>query len=222
MVGPSWASASASPLSTYKFYAGEGGIRTPMFISGPPVATAKISQSLAHVTDITPTLLDIAGVVPPTGQYQGSPVEAIAGRSLLPILAGNATAVRGPQEALGYELSGNLAVFKGTLKLSKNMPPMGDGEWHLYNLATDPGESLDLQKSLPAEFAAMQADYAKYAKDHGVLPIPPGYNPQRQVLINSVLNYWLPAYGGIATLALLVLGALAGAWFWRKRAMRKL
>ena len=68
----------------------------------------------------------------------------------------------------------------------------------------------------------MQADYAKYAKDHGVLPIPPGYNPQRQVLINSVLNYWLPAYGGIATLALLVLGALTGAWFWRKRAMRKL
>jgi arylsulfatase A-like enzyme len=222
VVGPSWASASASPLSTYKFYAGEGGIRTPMFISGPPVATAKISQSLAHVTDITPTLLDIAGVAPPMGQYQGSTVEAIAGRSLLPILAGNATAVRGPQEALGYELSGNLAVFKGTLKLSKNMPPMGDGEWHLYDLATDPGETLDLQKSLPAEFAAMQADYAKYAKDHGVLPIPAGYNPQRQVLINSVLNYWLPAYGGMAALALLVVGALTGAWFWRKRAMRPL
>ena len=222
VVGPGWASASASPLSTYKFYAGEGGIRTPMFISGPPVATAKVSQTLAHVTDITPTLLDIAGVVAPTGRYQGNPVEVIAGRSLLPILAGNATTVRGPHEALGYELSGNLAVFKGTLKLSKNTPPLGDGEWHLYDLATDPGETVDLQKSLPAEFAAMQVDYAQYAKEHGVLPMPAGYSPQRQVLINSVLHYWLPAYGGIAALALLVLGVLTGAWFWRKRALRRL
>lgn len=219
VVGPSWASASASPLSTYKFYAGEGGIRTPMFIAGPQISqAAHISRSLTHVTDIAPTLLDMAGVTAPTGQYQGKPVEAIAGRSLLPLLAGTASVVRGPQEALGYELSGNLAVFKGALKLSKNLPPLGDGQWHLYDLTQDPGETHDLQSALPTEFATMQADYAQYAQAHGVLPMPAGYSPQNQVLINSFWHYWLPAYGSMVAASLVVLiGAIAGLVVWRRR-----
>lgn len=219
VVGPSWASASASPLSTYKFYAGEGGIRTPMFIAGPPVRQgAQISPSLTHVTDIAPTLLDIAGVTAPTGQYQGKPVELIAGHSLMPLLTGSATAVRGPQEPLGYELSGNLAIFKGDLKLSKNLPPVGDGMWHLYDLSKDPGETTDLQATLPAEFAAMQSDYDNYAKSHGVLPMPAGYSPQRQVMMNSFWHYWLPAYGRMVAVSLLgLIGLLAGLLVWRKR-----
>ncbi|MCB2043335.1 MAG: sulfatase-like hydrolase/transferase, partial [Rhodoferax sp.] len=31
--GPGWASASAAPLDTYKFYAGEGGLRVPLIIA---------------------------------------------------------------------------------------------------------------------------------------------------------------------------------------------
>jgi arylsulfatase/uncharacterized sulfatase len=219
VIGPSWASAAASPLSTYKFYAGEGGIRTPMFIAGPPIhQDARISHSLTHVTDIAPTLLDLAGVATPRGQYQGKAVEAIAGRSLMPLLTGQALSVRGPQEPLGYELSGNLAVFKGTLKLSKNLPPLGDGQWHLYDLAKDPGETKDLQSSLPEVFTALQADYARYAEDHGVLPMPAGYSPQRQVMVNSFWNYWLPAYGSMAAVCLIALIAgIAGIRVWRKR-----
>lgn len=219
VVGPSWASASASPLSTYKFYAGEGGIRTPMFIAGPHISgAAQISHSLTHVTDIAPTLLGLAGVATPTGLYQGKTVEPIAGRSLLPLLTGQASAVRGPQEPLGYELSGNLAVFKGTLKLSKNLPPLGDGQWHLYDLAQDPGETTDLQSTMPDVFAAMRADYARYAQEHGVLPMPDGYSPQRQVLINSFRHYWLPAYGPMAAVSGVVLvGAIAGLALWRRR-----
>lgn len=219
VVGPSWASASASPLSTYKFYAGEGGIRTPMFIAGPPVSqVAQISRSLTHVTDIAPTLLDMAGVIAPTGQYQGKPVEVMAGRSLMPLLTGKASAVRGPQEFLGYELSGNLAVFKGTLKLSKNLAPLGDGQWHLYDLAQDPGETTDLQSAMPDVFATLQANYAQYAQEHGVLPMPAGYSPQRQVLINSFRHYWLPAYGRPVAMSLLVLvGVIAALVVWRRR-----
>ena len=223
VVGPGWASASASPLSTYKFYAGEGGIRTPMFISGPHIKeAARISHSLTHVTDIAPTLLGLAGIATPTGLYQGKTVEPIAGRSLLPLLTGQTSAVRGPQEALGYELSGNLAVFKGTLKLSKNLPPLGDGQWHLYDLALDPGETTDLQSAMPDVFAALQANYARYAQEHGVLPMPAGYSPQRQVLINSFWHYWLPTYGRMAAGSGLVLvGVGAGLVLWRRRRRSK-
>ena len=214
IAGPSWASASASPLSTYKFYAGEGGIRTPMFIAGPAVTRARaVNHSLTHVTDITPTLLEIAGIAAPQGQYRGTAVEPIVGRSLLPLLNGGGAQVRGPSDTLGYELSGNLALFKGSLKLTKNLPPVGDGKWHLYDLATDPGESVDLQDRMPQEFAAMQLDYEAYAAAHGVLPMPANYNPQRQALINSIWGYWVPTYRNPT---LLVVAALVAAWLLRR------
>ncbi len=222
VVGPGWASASASPLYTYKFYSGEGGLRTPMFISGvagaPGMNNNRMSNALVHVTDITPTLLQIAQVTVPANSYKGRPVEPVQGHSLLPLLTGTATSVRDAAEPLGYELSGNLALFKGSLKLVKNLPPVGDGQWHLYDLSTDPGETLDLQSTLATEFAAMQTDYASYAEQKGVLPMPDGYSPQRQVLINSVRNYWVPLYGKqVLAAVLLLVAALAGLVLWRRR-----
>ncbi len=204
--GPSWSSASASPLSTFKFYAGEGGIRSPLIISGAVGAAAnQIHAGLAHVTDIVPTLLDLAQVQRPGSTYQGQSIEALIGRSLLPVLANPGARVRGPDDALGYELAGNKALFKGDLKLVLNNPPAGDGQWHLYDLRADPGETKDLQKALPVRFAALQAEYAAWAKANGVLPMPEGYNPVKQVLINSVVNYWFPTYWPHAVAALLVL-----------------
>jgi hypothetical protein len=135
------------------------------------------------------------------------------GRSLVPLLLGQATAVRSASDVLGYELSGNAALFKGTLKLTKNSLPVGDGQWHLYDLEKDPGETHDLSLSMPVEFAAMQADYAAYVAANNVLTMPEGYMPQRQVLINSLLRYFLPTYGPYALLVL-----IAGvAWFWTRR-----
>lgn len=222
IMGPSWASAAASPLSTFKFYAGEGGIRVPLIIAGVPGAPAnQIHHSLAHVNDIVPTLLELARVPPPGPTYRGQPVEPLAGRSLLPALRGEAAAVHPAAHPIGYELSGNQALFKGDLKLVRNLPPMGDGQWHLYNLRLDPGETRDLRDSLPQAFAELQADYAAYAQSHGVLPMPPGYDPVRQVLINSFLNYWIPTYRNTALGTLALVTALLVWWVRRRRQRRQ-
>ncbi len=219
IMGPSWASAAASPLSSYKFYAGEGGIRTPLIISGVAgTQHNQIHHGLTHVNDIVPTLLELAQVPSPGGSYKGQAIEALAGRSLVGALKGGATAIHAPDEAIGYELSGNLALFKGSFKLVRNLPPVGDGALHLYDLARDPGETTDLQAQLPDVFKALQSDYASYVKTHGVLPMPEGYNPARQVAINSLLNYWIPAYrnavlGSLASL----LAALAAIAVVRRR-----
>ena len=216
--GPSWASASASPLYSYKFWSGEGGIRVPMFISGPGVRQGNMVQSaLTHVTDIAPTLLELAHIEAPGASYQGAAVEPLVGHSLLGLLQGSVAAVRGPEQPLGYELSGNAALFKGNLKLVRNMPPMGDGLWHLYDLSTDPGETQDLSAKLPQEFAAMQVDYAHYEKTNQVLPMPEGYTPQKQVFINSVSRYWLPVFGKQAAAVLIGLLALLTWWLVRRR-----
>jgi arylsulfatase/uncharacterized sulfatase len=217
--GPSWASASAAPLNTYKFYAGEGGIREPLIISGLRGGpTNQINTALTHVTDITPTLLDLAQIAPHGDHFEGRQVQPLTGHSLVPILNGRALQVRQPDEPLGYELSGSQALFKGDWKLVKNIPPLGDGQWHLYNLGQDPGETRDLQQDQPDLFRTMQADYDTWSKAHGVLPMPEGYSPVRQVMINTVYNYWWPAYGKqcIGSLVALLL-AIAGGLAWRRK-----
>ncbi len=219
--GPSWSSASASPLSTFKFYAGEGGIRSPLIISGAAVTAGnQIHAGLAHVTDIVPTLLDLAQLPRPGTTYQGQNIEAQTGRSLLPVLANPALRVRHADEPLGYELAGNKALFKGDLKLVLNNPPVGDGQWHLYDLRTDPGETRDLQQALPQPFTAMRADYAAWALANGVLAMPEGYSPVKQVFINSVVNYWLPTYGLQSLAVLLLLLGLPAALLLRARRRR--
>ncbi len=219
--GPSWSSASASPLSTFKFYAGEGGIRSPLIISGAHgTASNQIHAGLTHVTDILPTLLDLAKVPRPGTTYQGQSIEAPIGRSLLPVLADPALRVRTDSEPIGYELAGNKALFKGDLKLVLNTAPIGDGQWHLYDLRLDPGETNDLRQQRPQEFAAMQADYLAWAKEQGVLSMPEGYSPVRQVMINTVFNYWIPTYLTsmiVALAGIVVVGWALIARRWRAR-----
>ena len=66
---------------------------------------------------------------------------------------------------------------------------------------------------------ALQADYRVWARANGVLPVPDGYSPQRQVMINSWYNYWWPTYGAlllvVPLMVLVALGLLVK--FWRLR-----
>lgn len=216
IIGPSWASAAASPLNTYKFWAGEGGIRVPLIVSGiPGVAANSISPAFTHVTDIAPTLLALAGIQQPDGEFEGKPVERMIGQNLLPLLHGQADRVYPADQAVGYELSGNAAVFKGNYKLLRNLPPIGDNQWHLYDLSVDPGEVNDLQQQFPELFQQLQADYANYARDNGVLPMPEGYDPIEQVFINSMVNVYLPQLKRWGIPALLLL--IGGIYMLRRR-----
>jgi arylsulfatase/uncharacterized sulfatase len=220
IIGPNWASAATSPLNSYKFFAGEGGIRVPLIISGvpnmPKSASNRVHPSLTHVNDIVPTLLNLASVQHPGTLYKGQTIYPLTGHSLMPVITGDATRVRRPDEILGYELSGNRALFKGDYKLLSNLAPVGDGQWHLYNILKDPGETQDLQQELPELFLSMQADYAKWAKANGVLDMPSGYDPIQQVIINSLVFVYWPRFKW----HLLVIFSsllLATFWFWRRR-----
>ncbi|HEV7313044.1 arylsulfatase [Sphingopyxis sp.] len=182
-IGPGWASAAASPLSGYKFSATEGGLRVPLIIAWPGNAEVRaggISDGLAHVTDILPTLTELAGVSGHGGSWRGRAVEPVTGRSLVPMLTGAPGSVHGDMP-LGYELSGNAALFRGDYKLVRNLAPTGDGKWRLYDLKTDPGETRDLSGAMPDRFAAMMADYRAYAKANGVLEMPAGYTADEQI-----------------------------------------
>ena len=183
-IGPGWASAATSPLSGYKFSATEGGLRVPLVIAWPgqpQVRAGAIAGGLAHVTDIVPTIAELTGVPLHAGSWQGRAVEPVTGRSLAPMLRGDAASVRGPADALGYELSGNAALFRGDLKLVRNLPPTGDGNWRLFDIRRDPGETRDLAAAMPDQFATMMAAYRAYARANGVLDMPAGYTADKQI-----------------------------------------
>jgi arylsulfatase/uncharacterized sulfatase len=96
------------------------------------------------------------------------------------MLAGGAGSVHG-DAPIGYELSGNAALFRGDYKLVRNLPPTGDGQWRLFDIAGDPGETHDLAAAMPDRFAAMKADYAAFAKTNQVLEMPAGYTADEQI-----------------------------------------
>lgn len=212
-IGPEWAAAAASPGKLFKFYTSQGGLHVPFVISGPGIKAGHRLTATSFVTDVTPTILELAGV----GLQQPSEEVQITGKSLLPALMGASDTVLGPDETVGTEVSGNAALYRGAYKIVRYAPPHGDNEWHLYDLSTDPGETRDLSTEKPELFASMQADYAAYEKRMGVLPLPPGYDVQKQVATNAIKRQ-LQAYWWVLLMAaLIVFGAPVLAWRWFRR-----
>ncbi len=186
-ISPSFASASASPLAYFKFYTGEGGMRVPLVIAGERVARQQeLTRAFAWATDITPTILSLAGVPRPGERYAGRPVQPMTGRDLTPLLSGEVSRVYGPDDAVGYELTGHAALFQGDYKLVVNQPPLGDGQWRLFNIVEDPGETTDLAALHPARFQRMLSRYDGFRRDNGVLPMPAGYSQMKQLVANTL------------------------------------
>ena len=209
-IGRDWAAALAAPSRLFKFYTTEGGLRVPLILSGPGVAPGQRIAAPAFVTDITPTLVDFAQAT------AGPAGVSLDGRSLKPVLTGEAKTVRGADEPVGIEVSGNAALYRGHMKLARVMPPLGDGQWRLFDLETDPAETRDLAKDRPELFQAMLKDYEAYEARVGVAKLPPGYTTQRQLMNNALDRQ----KGSIAVMAggalVLVLGGI-GFLIWRRR-----
>lgn len=185
-VGPEWASVSAAPFHLFKFSAAEGGVRVPMIISGPGIKQRGVVGGRSQVADIAPTLLDIAGV-----SYED---DAFDGRSLKPLLTSDAEEVYGEDDPITIEVSGTVGLYRGKWKLTRTPLPYGDGQWHLYDITNDPGETDDVSAQHPELFEEMQAEYEQYADRVGIYELGPGENAKDQIALNSFkkfsVNYW--------------------------------
>lgn len=207
-IGPGWASAAAAPMSLFKFYASEGGTRVPLIVSGPGVRKAATTHAFSIISDITPTLLDYAGLT-----AAPAPAAPIEGASLRGVLSGVADRAHAPDAPIGMEAAGDSALFKGDLKLTRNAGGLGDPRWRLYDIASDPGETKDLSAVMPGKAAELLADYRAWAARVGVAEIPPGYAPDKEVAKNIFLRiaekFAVPLTAGL----LVVFGLIAfAAW----------
>ena len=162
-------------------------MRVPLIVAGETLPRqGELSHAFSFVTDITPTILSFAGVTPPGERYGGKPVEPIIGRSLAPVLLSESERVYGPEDTVGYELAGHAALFQGDYKIVYNRGPLGDDRWRLFNIVKDPGESSDLAREMPQRFQRMLSAYERYAKANKVLPVPPGYDHRKQLVLNTL------------------------------------
>jgi len=168
--GAGWAQASSTPFRLFKGFIAEGGIRSPLVISGPGVTYAgETVHAAAHVMDIAPMLLHIAGTDYPSS-YDGKSVVPMRGKSMFSLLNQRNAVVREPAEPLAWEFLNWRAVRMGNFKATWISRPFGESDWQLFDLATDPGESSDLSKQQPAVTQQLISAWEKYAKEVGVVP----------------------------------------------------
>lgn len=170
--GMGFGAASAGPLDLFKMTVGEGGIRSPLIISGPQIKGGQKTQAFSYVWDIMPTILDYTGVNHPQ-EYKGAKVEPMRGKSLKAVLNGSAQTVYQQNEFIGGEMQNGKWMRQGNLKAVSVAAPYGSGTWHLYDVVKDPGETNDLAAAQPDKLKELQVAWDKYAKEVGVVLMKP-------------------------------------------------
>jgi arylsulfatase A-like enzyme len=169
--GPNWAQISALPFNLFKGYSYEGGTTVPTIVRYPShLGSGQVSPASGHVTDIAPTLLQLAGVSYPE-RFNGHEVARLQGQSLLPLLKGQSAAVHERFDQ-GWELFGQKAYRQGDWKIVYSIPPFGPGEWQLFNLKNDRAEQRDLAKLHPDKLEELKTAYAVYVHRNGVQEVP--------------------------------------------------
>jgi arylsulfatase A-like enzyme len=166
--GPGWAQASSSPYKFFKSFASEGGIKAPLIIKMPGQTknAGQWNKGFVHVTDIMPTILDLAGVSCPT-KYKGNEIHKPIGKSIIPVLKGDSISVH-TNDGQGWELFEMKAYIKGNWKILRIPQPMGTGAWQLFDLEKDPAETTDLSLLFPEIKLQLVSSWNDYAKQNNV------------------------------------------------------
>ena len=154
--GPAWSCLSNSPWRDHKSCNYEGGIAAPLIVWWPGVISrpGSVSHELAHITDVTATCLDVAGVTYPA-RFADREVLPLAGRSLEPVLRGGQ---RPGHAVLCWNTSGARAVRMGPWKL---VAARG-GAWELYDLSVDRAETNNLAGQHPQRVQEMAQAYEQW------------------------------------------------------------
>jgi len=149
-LGPGWSTTSNTPFRRHKTWTHEGGIATPLIVSWPKGIAERggSRKTPAHVVDVVPTLLALAGISAPE-KIDEIEVPPKPGRDLRPAFAAERRIER---DALWWFHDGHRAIRVGDWKLvaAKGEP------WELYDLSKDRAEANDLSSGEPDRVAVME------------------------------------------------------------------
>ncbi len=171
--GAGWAEACSTPFAFYKTTVGEGGVRAPLIFAGPGVKNQGkyVSSGGSMVTDVTPTIIDLAGAQQQETRY-GVNIHQMTGKSLKPFFLGTSDQARTAQDAIAMEFNGERLFVKDNWKIRRLMGAhkrIAKGQWELFNLADDPSEQHNLAEQYPEKLKELTSLYDEYAQRVGVV-----------------------------------------------------
>ena len=168
-----WGEVCNTPFPSFKTYTGGGGRRVSFIVSLPSRISdgGAIRCQFVHVTDVMPTLLDLAGVTP-LDTVNGEAAQEMHGMSFAPVLLdANAPTPRTEQY---YECWANRAYFRtGWLarSIQKRGQPIDLDNWTLHNLDEDFSESMDIRTEHPDKMAELVDAFDEAAWKYMVYPL---------------------------------------------------
>lgn len=213
--GRRWAEVCSTPLAMTKGFTSEGGFTTQAIVKMPGHDTKarKPYTRFTHITDETATILELAGVAPPTTpatplidpatgndlnagkvSYKGRAVYPVTGHSLVGLFSSNTQAPIWTQP-FGEELYGRTASYSadGQWKARFIEPTFGpsNGHWQLFHIAKDLGETTDLAAQHPDILQELIASWQAYMTSvGGVEPKETlGYYPPRPARTTPPFSY---------------------------------
>ncbi|GAA6618243.1 arylsulfatase [Scytonema sp. NUACC26] len=176
-----WAWAGATPFQWTKQIASHfGGTRNPLIVAwGDRIKDrGGIRSQFHHVIDITPTILEVAGITVPT-EVNGVKQQKLEGTSLVYTFDNpDAPSHRKTQY---FEMFGNRAIYdEGWIAAARHprLPWQGtinadfqQDPWELYNIEEDFSEANNLAAENPKKLAKLQELFLSQARQYQVFPL---------------------------------------------------
>ena len=170
-----WAQAGNTPCRWYKQYLHAGGIRAPLVIHWPDrIPEGGLRHQFHHVTDVTPTVLDLLGMEAPA-VFEGIPQLPVAGESMAYTFNDPEAPTR--KVTQHFEMNGHRSVWHRGWKAVTFHVPGDDFQseaWELYHLDDDYSENFDLAGEEPERLRELIDRWWVEAGRHGVLPLEQG------------------------------------------------
>jgi arylsulfatase len=166
--GAQWAEAGSAPYRWRKGFLNEGGIVAPMIVSGASVARAGVIDSgYATVMDIAPTLIEVADATYPDDES----IRSMVGESMAAYLDGRREQVHDDDYVTVLAHRGQAMARKGHWKIVTTFAPFDESKFQLYDLLSDPGETVDLRAEEPEKFSELLSIWREKRLEYGyVLP----------------------------------------------------
>ncbi|WP_433802211.1 arylsulfatase [Actinomycetospora sp. CA-084318] len=177
-----WALAMNTPYQWTKQVASHfGGTRDGLVVHWPRgiADPGGLRHQFHHVIDVLPTILECAGITPPTS-VDGVVQQPIDGTSMRYTFAAPDAPDR--RRTQYFEMCGNRGLYhEGWTAVTRHgtpweMVPTGtrsfhDDVWELYDTTTDPSQAHDVAAEHPATLARLQEMFFAEAVAHHVLPL---------------------------------------------------
>ena len=177
-----WAHAMNTPYQWTKQVASHwGGTRNGTIVHWPKAIEGRgeIRSQFAHVIDIAPTILEVAGVPEPlfVNGVQQHPIEGVS----MAYSFNDAKAAE-RHETQYFEMFGNRGIYhKGWTAVTKHKTPwillgqvapaFDDDNWELYDTSKDWSQANNLAKQMPEKLHELQRLWLIEATRYNVLPL---------------------------------------------------